>query len=91
MPGKLDLGGKWASRIGKAWRKQLGMRPGLAERILQLRGNMGGPSSCWEHGGKAGSLRRDAPGSRETEGADELGWVAVGRGSRGWDAGNSGV
>ena len=67
---KLDPRLNVASGSGKARGKQLGVRTGPAARRLLLRGNVDGPSSCWDFGGKAGGLSRKWRGRKR--------WVAVG-------------
>ena len=90
--GRGSILGVLGVRIWQGSGKQLGVRPGPVERILLQRGNK-------ELGRQAveGLARRLAPesgghpGSRKTEGVDELGWAVEGpRKPAEWKAEKSG-
>ena len=86
------FGVKVVSGFGKARRNQLGMRPSPEERILLLRGNMDWAVKllgAWWEGWKPESGGHPGVG-RPRARTNWVGWQR-GRGSRGWDAGNSGV
>ena len=84
------LGLKVASGFGKARGKQLGVRPGPAERILLLRGKMDGavkPLGAWWEGWKPESGGHQGVGRLRTN----WDWQRWDRGSRRWDASKAGV